>query len=81
MCLAPDIASPSSLTVRIGDGDLKLMHRIDKLLMEFSFADSRMLQGLQVRRPDDFEPDGQRDAGWEKWHSGAAPSAPFPTMF
>ena len=31
------------------DVDLKLMHRIDKLLMEFPFAGSRMLQGLLVQ--------------------------------
>nr|WP_234992341.1 IS3 family transposase [Roseisalinus antarcticus] len=30
-------------------GDLKLMHRIDKLHMEFPFAGSRMLQGLLVQ--------------------------------
>ena len=29
--------------------DLKLMHRIDKLHMEFAFAGSRMLQGLLVQ--------------------------------
>ena len=29
--------------------DLKLMHRIDNLHMEFPFAGSRMLQGLLVR--------------------------------
>ena len=28
------------------DADLKLMHRIDKLHMEFPFAGSRMLKGL-----------------------------------
>ena len=30
----------------VSDADLKLMHRIDKLHMEFPFAGSRMLQGL-----------------------------------
>jgi len=30
----------------VWDADLKLMHRIDKLHMEFPFAGSRMLQGL-----------------------------------
>ena len=30
----------------VGDADLKLMHRIDKLHMEFPFAGSRMLRGL-----------------------------------
>ena len=30
-------------------GDLKLMHRIDKLHMEFPFAGGRMLQGLLVQ--------------------------------
>ena len=29
----------------VSDADLKLMHRIDKLHMEFPFAGSRMLQG------------------------------------
>jgi putative transposase len=33
----------------VSDADLKLMHRIDKLHMEFPFAGSRMLQGLQVQ--------------------------------
>ena len=32
----------------VSDADLKLMHRIDKLHMEFPFAGSRMLQGLLV---------------------------------
>lgn len=31
------------------DADLKLMHRIDKLHMEFPFAGSRMLRGLLVQ--------------------------------
>ena len=31
----------------VSDADLKLMHRIDKLHMEFPFAGSRMLQGLR----------------------------------
>jgi putative transposase len=31
------------------DADLRLMHRIDKLHMEFPFAGSRMLQGLLVQ--------------------------------
>ncbi len=35
------------------DADLKLMHRIDKLHMEFPFAGSRMLQGLLVQ--EDFK--------------------------
>jgi putative transposase len=30
----------------VPDADLKLMHRIDKLHVEFPFAGSRMLQGL-----------------------------------
>jgi hypothetical protein len=30
----------------VSEADLKLMHRIDKLHMEFPFAGSRMLQGL-----------------------------------
>ena len=30
----------------VSDADLKLMHRIDRLHMEFPFAGSRMLQGL-----------------------------------
>ena len=33
----------------VSDADLKLMHRIDKLDMEFPFAGSRMLQGLLVQ--------------------------------
>jgi len=33
----------------VSDTDLKLMHRIDKLHMEFPFAGSRMLQGLLVQ--------------------------------
>jgi putative transposase len=33
----------------VSDADLKLMHRIDKLHMEFPFAGSRMLQGLLVQ--------------------------------
>jgi len=33
----------------VPDTDLKLMHRIDKLHMEFPFAGSRMLQGLLVQ--------------------------------
>jgi putative transposase len=33
----------------VGDADLKLMHRIDQLHMEFPFAGSRMLQGLLVQ--------------------------------
>lgn len=33
----------------MSDADLKLMHRIDKLHMEFPFAGSRMLQGLLVQ--------------------------------
>jgi putative transposase len=33
----------------VSDPDLKLMHRIDKLHMEFPFAGSRMLQGLLVQ--------------------------------
>ena len=33
----------------VSDADLKPMHRIDKLHMEFPFAGSRMLQGLLVR--------------------------------
>lgn len=33
----------------VSDADLKLMHRIDKLRMEFPFAGSRMLQGLLVQ--------------------------------
>ena len=32
----------------VSDADLKLLHRIDKLHMEFPFAGSRMLQGLLV---------------------------------
>jgi putative transposase len=31
------------------DADLKLMHRIDQLHMDFSFAGSRMLQGLMAQ--------------------------------
>ena len=34
---------------RVSDADLKLMHRIDKLHMEFPFAGSRMLRGLLVQ--------------------------------
>jgi putative transposase len=33
----------------VSDADLKLMHRIDHLHMEFPFAGSRMLQGLLVQ--------------------------------
>jgi len=33
----------------VGEADLKLMHRIDKLHMEFPCAGSRMLQGLLVQ--------------------------------
>jgi putative transposase len=33
----------------VSDADLKLMHRIDKLHMEFPFAGSRMLQGQLVQ--------------------------------
>ena len=33
----------------VSEADLKLMHRIDKLHMEFPFAGSRMLQGLLVQ--------------------------------
>ncbi len=33
----------------VSDADLKLMHRIDKLHMEFPFAGIRMLQGLLVQ--------------------------------
>jgi putative transposase len=33
----------------MSDADLKLMHRIDHLHMEFPFAGSRMLQGLLVQ--------------------------------
>ena len=33
----------------VSDADLKLMHRIDKLHMEFPFTGSRMLQGLLVQ--------------------------------
>lgn len=33
----------------VSDTDLKLMHRIDKLHMEFPFAGSRMLRGLLVQ--------------------------------
>ena len=33
----------------VSDADLKPMHRIDKLHMEFPFAGSRMLQGLPVQ--------------------------------
>ena len=33
----------------VSDADLKLMHRVDKLHMEFPFAGSRMLQGLLVQ--------------------------------
>jgi putative transposase len=34
----------------VSDPDLKLMHRIDKLHMEFPFAGSRMLQGLLAQK-------------------------------
>ena len=34
----------------VSDADLKLMHRIDKLHMEFPFAGSRMLQGLLAQK-------------------------------
>lgn len=34
----------------VSEADLKLMHRIDKLHMEFPFAGSRMLQGLLVQK-------------------------------
>ena len=37
------------------DGDLALMHRIDKLHLEYPFAGSRMLQGLL--RGEGFEID------------------------
>lgn len=33
----------------VGEADLKLMHRIDQLHMEFPFAGSRMPQGLLVQ--------------------------------
>ena len=33
----------------VSQADLKLMHRIDRLHMEFPFAGSRMLQGLLVQ--------------------------------
>ena len=33
----------------VGDADLKLMHRIDQLHIEFPFAGSRMLKGLLVQ--------------------------------
>ena len=33
----------------VADADLKLMHRIDQLHMEFPFAGSRMLKGLLVQ--------------------------------
>ena len=33
----------------VGDADLRLMHRIDQLHMEFPFAGSRMLKGLLVQ--------------------------------
>lgn len=33
----------------VGEADLKLMHRIDQLHMEFPFAGSRMLKGLLVQ--------------------------------
>jgi putative transposase len=33
----------------VSDADLKLMHRIDKLHMEFPFAGIRMLRGLLVQ--------------------------------
>ncbi len=33
----------------VPDSDLKLMHRIDRLHMEFPFAGSRMLRGLLVQ--------------------------------
>ncbi len=33
----------------VSTDDLKLMHRIDKLHMEFPFAGTRMLQGLLVQ--------------------------------
>ena len=33
----------------VSDADLKLMHRIDRLHMEFPFAGSRMLRGLLVQ--------------------------------
>ena len=33
----------------VSDADMKPMHHIDKLHMEFPFAGSRMLQGLLVR--------------------------------
>lgn len=33
----------------VSDTDLKLMHRIDKLHMEFPFAGSRILRGLLVQ--------------------------------
>ena len=35
--------------MKSSDADLKLMHRIDKLHMEFPFVGSRMLQGLLVQ--------------------------------
>ena len=34
----------------VSDADLKLMHRMDKLHMEFPFAGSPMLQGCWSRR-------------------------------
>ena len=33
----------------VSDADLKLMHRIDKLHMEFPFAGSRILHVIRVR--------------------------------
>jgi putative transposase len=33
----------------VSEADLKLMHQIDKLHMEFPFAGSRMLQGFLVQ--------------------------------
>ena len=34
----------------VSDADLKLMHRIDKLHMEFPFAGSRMYRGFWSRK-------------------------------
>tara|TARA_R110000737_G_scaffold26627_4_gene45414 strand:- start:22229 stop:22465 length:237 start_codon:yes stop_codon:yes gene_type:complete len=40
----------------VSDADLKLMHRIDKLHMEFPFAGSRMLRGLLPQaKPQDTD--------------------------
>ena len=51
----------------VSDADLKLMHRIDKLHMEFPFAGSRMLQGLLVQEGCKV---GRRPVATFRWGKG-----------